>query len=227
MKPAANKDDVSAALHLLGECIQAEVQRINAEGAQAMQGGDYDTAQAVIDFAKRLTSFQAKVDALGKEWDELEDLLDKATTEVQQIVSKRFFGRRKNGEITGHAEMCQPLLEVLVEMGGNTKTKDALDRLGRKLKGILKPKDYEPHESEGHQIRWRNNATWARNMMVNDDGRMKKGSPSGTWEISEAGRVCFAGRNEMLKSMQAKALFVSHRWIGCRCFKAICRSLNA
>ncbi len=97
---APDNDDVSAALHLLGESLQGEVQRINTEGAQAMQKGDYDTAQAVIDFAKRLTAFRSKVDALGKEWGELEDLRDKASAEVQQIVSKRFFGRKSSGEIT-------------------------------------------------------------------------------------------------------------------------------
>lgn len=45
--------DVSAALHLPGDSLEAEVQHINTEGSQAMQVGDYDTAQAVIDFAKR------------------------------------------------------------------------------------------------------------------------------------------------------------------------------
>lgn len=104
-----------------------------------MQKGDYDTAQAVIDFAKRLTAFRSKVDALGKEWGELEDLRDKASAEVQQIVSKRFFGRKSSGEITPQEDYCQPLLAVLVEMGG--KGKDVLDRLGVKMKGTLKPKD--------------------------------------------------------------------------------------
>jgi restriction system protein len=74
-------------------------------------------------------------------------------------------------------------------MGGKGKTKDVLDQLGVKMKGILKPKDYEPHESDAKQIRWRNTAQWARNMMVNEDGRMKKGSPTGTWEISDKGRT--------------------------------------
>lgn len=189
MKANNNNDDVSAALHLLAESIQGEVQRINAEGAQAMQGGDYDTAQSVIDFAKRLTAFRSEVDSLGKEWDALEDLRDKASAKVQQIVSKRFFGRRASGEITPHDGYCRFILEVLVEMDGKGRTMNVLDRVGEKMKGILKPKDYEPHESEPHQIRWRNSAQWSRNHMANKDGRMKKGSPSGTWEISDKGRA--------------------------------------
>jgi len=39
------------------------------------------------------------------------------------------------------------------------------------------------------QIRWRNTAQWARNTMANDDGRMKKGSRNGYWEISDKGRA--------------------------------------
>lgn len=74
--------------------------RINQEGSQAMQVGDSDTAQAVIDFAKRLTAFLQKVSDLGGEWEKLEELRDKASTEVQQIVSKRFFGKSRKGEIT-------------------------------------------------------------------------------------------------------------------------------
>lgn len=185
----SDNDDVSAALHLLGDSLQGEVQRINTEGAQAMSKGDYDTAQSVIDFAKRLTAFRSKVDALGKEWAELEDLRDKASAEVQQIVSKRFFGRKSSGEITPQEDYCQPLLSVLVEMGGKGKTKDVLDKLGVKMKGILKSKDYEPHESNAKQIRWRNTAQWARNTMANEDGRMKNDSPNGTWEISDKGRA--------------------------------------
>lgn len=184
-----DNDDVSAALHLLGESLQGEVQRINTEGAQAMSKGDYDTAQSVIDFAKRLLAFQKKVAGLEKEWDDLEDLRDKATPAVQEIVSKRFFGRRKSGEITGHMDFCPFILQALVEMGGAGKTRDVLDRVGEKMKRLLKPKDYETHKSDAHQIRWRNTAQWARNHMVNEDGRMKKGSPNGTWEISDKGRA--------------------------------------
>jgi len=88
---------------------------------------------------------------------------------------------------------CRPILEVLVEMGGGCKTNTVLDRVGEKMKAVLKPKDYEHHQSSG-QIRWRNTAQWARNTMVNDDGRMKKGSRNGYWEISDKGRAWLKGQ---------------------------------
>lgn len=184
-----NPDDVSTALGLLRDSLSSEEERIRAEGAKAMHAGDYDTATAVIDFAKRLLGFQKKVEGLVHEWDELEELRDKASPAVQEIVSKRFFGKSGKGEITPNDAYCRPLLEVLVEMGGSGKTKTVIDRLGEKLKPVLKPKDYEPHESDAKQIRWRNTAQWARNRMVNEDGRMRADSPRGIWEISDKGRA--------------------------------------
>ena len=66
---------------------------------------------------------------------------------------------------------------------------EALDRVGDRMKDVLiQPVDYERCNS-GKTIRWRNNAQWARNFMVNKDGRMKKNSPHGVWEISDVGRT--------------------------------------
>ena len=196
MKTTNQGDDVSEALALLRDSLAEEEQRIRGEGAAAMQTGDYDTATSVIEFAKSLLSFQQKVEGLVSEWETLEDLRDAASPAVQEIVSKRFFGKRKKGEITPHTAYCRPILEVLVELGGSGKTKAVLDRVGEEMKGALKPVDYEPHKSDGKSIRWRNSAQWARNRMVNEDGRMKK-STNGIWEISEKGR-------KWLRSQDAK-----------------------
>lgn len=188
MKHNPDTDDVSSALSLLRDSLSEEEQRIRAEGAQAMQSGEYDTATDVIDFAKRLLSFRDKVEGLVTEWDELADLRDKASPAVQEIVSKRFFGHRKAGDITTQMDYCPYLLEVLVEMGGSGKTRAVIDAVGEKMKAVLKPKDYEVHHSQGKQIRWRNTVQWARNLMVNEDGRMKNDSKRGIWEISPKGR---------------------------------------
>lgn len=187
MNPPPDQNDVSTALSLLRDSLAEEELRIRNEGAAAMKGGDYDTATAVIEFAKRLLTFQKKVEGLVGEWDELEELRDAASPAVQDIVSKRFFGKKKKGEITPHTDFYRPILEVLVEMGGAGKTKLVLDRVGIKMKGTLKPIDYESHKSSDKQIRWRNSAQWARNAMVNEDGRMKK-TVTGMWEISDKGR---------------------------------------
>ncbi|WP_038171289.1 winged helix-turn-helix domain-containing protein [Verrucomicrobium sp. BvORR106] len=181
-------DDVPAALQLLQDALGEEEARIRKEGSKAMEGGDYDTATAVIDFARRLLAFQNKVAGLEIEWAELEDLRDKATPAVQEIVSKRFFGRSKKGDITSQDDYCAPVLRVLVEMGGSGKTRDVITKVGQAMKGTLKPKDYEKTTSRAREPRWENTTRWARQKMV-DDGRMKSDSPTGVWEISDKGRA--------------------------------------
>ena len=185
---SSDKDDVSTALGLLRDSLAEEELRIRNEGAKAMQSGEYDTATSVIEFAKRLLTFQKKVEGLVSEWDELEDLRDTASPAVQEIVSKRFFGKKKKGEITPHTDFFPFILQVLVEIGGSGKTKIVLDRVGEKMKNVLKPLDYEFLKSDGKSIRWRNAAQWARNTMVNEDGRMVKNGKNGVWEISDKGR---------------------------------------
>lgn len=187
-KKTTSNNDVGEALALLSETLTEEQSRIGDEGAKAMKAGDLQTARDVIDFAERLIAFQNKVASLADEWEELENAREAATPEVQKIVSKHFFGKKKRGLITSQDDYCQPILEVLVEMGGKGRTKAVLDRLGEKMKATLKPIDYECHKSNDKQIRWRNTAQWARNKMVNSDGRMKKDSPNGVWEISDKGR---------------------------------------
>jgi len=181
-------NDVGEALALLSETLTEEEVRIRDEGADAIKSGAYDTASDVIDFAKKLLAFQEKVAALEDEWEQLENARDAATPEVQEIVSKRFFGRRKSGDITSMPDFFKPLLESLDEMGGSGKLNDVLDRIGEKMKDRLKPKDWEKHKSAPHQIRWRNTAEWARNFMVNKSGLMKKSSKRGVWGISAKGR---------------------------------------
>jgi len=78
-----------------------------------------------------------------------------------------------------------PILEVLLEAGGAGRVEDVLDRVGTKMKGILKPVDYQNNRSGA--VRWRNTAMWERLTMVRE-GLLKPNSPRGVWEITESGR---------------------------------------
>lgn len=185
---SAAGDDVAVALSLLSETLGVEQKRINDESSKAMQAGDYETAKAVIDFGERLLVFQTRVEGLAGEWEELEERRDASTPEVQAIVSKRFFGRRKKGELTPQSEYFRPILEALVEMGGSGDCKDIIAKVGEKMKSTLRPQDYEHRKSTGALLVWVNNTQWARDEMANHDGRMKPKKKTGIWEISEKGR---------------------------------------
>ena len=129
-----------------------------------------------------ITGFQGSSNltfaGLSKQGELNVDVLDQDATQKLAKWFEDHWGDRWCIDIT------KELIQVIEE-----KTKDVLDQLGVKMKGILKPKDYEPHESNAKQIRWRNTAQWARNTMANEDGRMKEDSPNGIWEISDKGRA--------------------------------------
>lgn len=191
----STNNDVGEALALLSETLVDEEKRIRDEGADAMKSGAYDTATDVIDFAKKLLAFQGEVAGLQNEWKELENTRDAATPEVQEIVSKRFFGRKRKGDITTRKEYYRPVLQALVDLGGSARIQEVLERVDEIMKPILKPKDYEAMSSDSNMLRWKNSAMWARSTMVNEDGRMKSASPRGVWEISKKGRKWLAEQN--------------------------------
>lgn len=103
----------------------------------------------------------------------------------EEVNSKDVFSQRKTGGLK-QKEYTIPILESLVELGGISKTSDVYARIYSKVESKLTPVDLEKLPS-GTDIRWRNNAAWERQNLVNK-GYLKKGSPSGTWEITEEGR---------------------------------------
>lgn len=103
--------------------------------------------------------------------------------------------RRRRGEITHQDAYILPILESLIECGGEGRTSDILDVVDQKMKGILKDADYELLPSR-KDIRWKNHAKWARNDMINQ-GLLKSGSPHGIWEISEKGREYYEQNKEL------------------------------
>ena len=79
-----------------------------------------------------------------------------------------------------------PILEVLVDLGGEGRVDAILERLQGKMEGTLTTLDYERLRS-GAAIRWKNRANWARLSMV-EDGLLRSDSPRGTWQITDKGR---------------------------------------
>ena len=83
-----------------------------------------------------------------------------------------------------------PILETLVELGGSARGEEVVNRVGQRMRGILKPGDCERLPS-GVDIRWRNRCNWQRFNMVRQ-GILRSGSPRGVWQISEEGRQWLA-----------------------------------
>lgn len=120
----------------------------------------------------------------------LRDLLD-----LILVDDKPERKRRRRGEKTHQDAYIIPILESLIESGGEGRAADILGVVEQKIKGILKDVDYELLPS-GIDIRWRNTAAWAKNTMK-DQGLLKSVSPHGIWEISEKGREYYEQNKEL------------------------------
>jgi len=104
--------------------------------------------------------------------------------------SKREGARRARiGEITPRGDYRLPILEALVERGGSARASDVLKRVFNKMRDQLKPKDMEKLPS-GISVRWENRAQWER-LRLTTEGYLKKDSPRGIWEITDAGKKLY------------------------------------
>lgn len=119
----------------------------------------------------------------------LRDLLD-----LILIDDKPERKRRRRGEKTPQDAYIIPILESLIESGGEGRAADILGVVEQKIKGILKDVDYELLPS-GIDIRWRNTAMWVKTDMKNQ-GLLKSDSPYGIWEISEKGKEYYEQNKE-------------------------------
>ena len=181
----SRSDSVAFALDLLMKEIDRENDRVKRAGADAFHNGEYGRAKASLARSESLTEFYGRAAALRKEWQKL------GKTAVlngggKSGSSRRNFGKLRKGLRTPESEFIEPILRVLVEMGGQGRTAAVVARVGEVMQPVLCDVDYEMLPSDG-KPRWEKAANWARDNMVRD-GLLKSDSPHGLWEISEAGR---------------------------------------
>lgn len=98
------------------------------------------------------------------------------------------------GQITPQRAYRLHILQALVEARGSARMSDVLNNVFNKMKDQLKPKDMEK-PPKGLAIRWKNGAQWERLRLINE-GYLKKDSPRGIWEITEAGRKLYEKMKE-------------------------------
>ncbi|MEE9466608.1 MAG: winged helix-turn-helix domain-containing protein [Candidatus Neomarinimicrobiota bacterium] len=138
-----------------------------------------------------------------KVWSKLQELaiplVDSPNTALRRIlkitendsdVPLALPGKRRHthrsGERTPQKAFRNPILAVLLKMGGRGRTNDVLDRVGDEMKDTLNSTDRE-YLPSGNDIRWRNAVQWERQVLV-DEGMLKEGSPRGIWELTDKGR---------------------------------------
>ena len=177
-----DRNEVTAAFEIVLEEIETVVDSLNQDGAGAFQKADYDTAKGLIEVATRLSEFRNKVRGLQKEWENLF-----SARIPRKSVRKKIATRLQRGLRTPEDAFRQPILQTLAEFGGAASVIKVLDHVGKKMKNTLNNYDQQPLPSNPTMARWRNNAQWCRNTMV-QEGLLKADSPRGVWEITERGK---------------------------------------
>lgn len=178
--------NVSSAFEILLEEVDAEIEFVNAAGGKAFADREYDRASQVLEYARRVTAFRARVADLQAEW--LEVANGSGIEEDMALATDRQnLGRLPRGERTPEIKFREPILRVLADMGGTGNISEVLERVHGIVKSDLKEVDYEPLKSSPDTPRWRNTAQWARLWMVRQ-GWLRDDSPHGVWDITVAGR---------------------------------------
>ena len=99
------------------------------------------------------------------------------------VVGKEHRPRRT--ELTPPREFWKPLLEALVERGGQASRAEVHKAVEKKMNNRLKPGDYELNRDG--TTKWGKQLDYQRLAMVHE-GLLKSNSPRRVWEITDKGR---------------------------------------
>lgn len=89
------------------------------------------------------------------------------------------------GKLTLQGEFWKPMLEALVEMGGQGSRQEVHKAVKRKMKDRLKPGDYELNRDG--TTKWSKAVEWQR-LKMKHEGLIAGNTPRGIWKITDQGR---------------------------------------
>lgn len=93
--------------------------------------------------------------------------------------------RAASGTLLPEQAYEKPLLQALVDAGGEASYRDVLNSVGRTLEKALMPADFEKLASGG--IRWHSRLQFVRLRLI-ERGELDRDAPRGVWRITDAGR---------------------------------------
>jgi restriction system protein len=160
--------------------LESILSEINATIKRAIDEANYAHSQQLIQEAE---SVKRVIEQVARIKDG--SPLDPTSMPARPFVSRTVRHKRVVGAFPQKAYQV-PILEALVELGGQAPVSKVLERVYEKVKHNLTPQDLQTLPSGG-DVRWRNAAMWARNKLK-DQGLIAANSPRGIWEITDAGR---------------------------------------
>ena len=184
-----NPTNVSAAIKMLLEEVEAEIEFFNGLAKNAIEERDFERVREAIAHAEEITGFRNTVAELQGQWEALAEKVQVGEEEEKNIDSgRRNLGRLRRGLRTPEPKFRLPILKALVALGGAGSVADVLARIEPMMNSVLKKVDYQPLASDPTNLRWRNTAAWSRNILVKE-GLLKEVERRGIWEITDKGRA--------------------------------------
>ncbi len=178
-----NRTNVLAALDIVLEEIEAEIEFVNQDGARTFEVGEYEKARDALERAAKIKNLRDRIATIRGEWETL-FRGDRRKASKGTSVEGRI--RLPRGKRTPVDCYYRPILEALNDSGGSAPMSEVLERVLQRMKDTLRDIDFKPLASTADMPRWRNTAAWARNTLV-ERGLLRSDSRRGIWEISDSG----------------------------------------
>jgi len=179
------KDEVETAIELLLEEVGRTYDVLYQEAQKAVELEEFDRVQYITRMCQEVKVFKEKVENPQREWDAIFSDVSYMPTKNGSCRKKKR-SRLERGLRTPEEKFILPILEALVELGGEAHASDVLKLVHAKMKNILNTYDYEDLSSN-NQKRWENTAQWVKYKMV-EEGLLDRNVPRGVWRITEKGR---------------------------------------
>jgi hypothetical protein len=186
--------EVKSAIELLLEEVGRTYDVLYQEAQKAVAIHDIDRSQHILEICRKVKAFKEKVENLKSEWDAIFSGVAYMPTKNGSCRKKKR-SRLERGLRTPEEKFILPILEALVELGGEAHARDVLKLVHAKMKNILNTYDYEDLSSN-NQKRWENTAQWVKYKMV-EEGLLDRNVPRGVWRITEKGRKFYQERKAL------------------------------
>lgn len=183
-------DDVVLAVKALEEEISLAINAVQSQATLAERSGNADEAHRLFEKIRSMRSLKRNASIFAKQWSlaEMGNVVEDqapAPEDKGAVDKEPQWPAPVNGRTPEHA-FRSPVLEALVQLGGQAPVGDVLAAVERAVKDKLTGADLAYDDKKGSTY-WRNAARWARQQLVRDGLVF---SPSrGVWAITDKGRT--------------------------------------
>jgi hypothetical protein len=160
--------EVERAIKQTGREVKAALKEINHQAGKLVARGEYAAAEELVKVGRAMTTFADEVEALNLRWRELQD------NAPGKLSSDR----------TPLWEYYKPILQALVQLGGEATLAEIEEKVQPLLAAFLQPG--EMTTMSGDKLSWKRTVRRTRRHMVKE-GFLEDHSGL-QWRISDTGR---------------------------------------